>query len=188
MVLKDEVFQKDTLYVEYVVQNGERPEEVSKKIYDDEQYYWVILQINGITDYYNQWPLSLYELERYINKKYGGEAGAAEVHHYETVQVANQDGQVLLPAGLHVPANYVFTYPDDTNEADTTDDSTIVELTSFPVPVTNQEYEIDLNQKKSRIQVLDFDYIYDYEREYRLWHNSLPAQKSFVDISQTLDP
>ena len=104
-VVRDDIFKEDTLYIKYTVKDGERPDQVSYEMYDDEQYYWVILQINDITDYYNQWPLSLKELDEYITKKYGA-TGATEIHHYETVETLDNDGNLVLPGGLQVPADF----------------------------------------------------------------------------------
>ena len=58
LTVRDEAFRADTLYTPYTVSDGKRPDQVSYEVYGDEQFYWVILQINEITDYYNQWPLS----------------------------------------------------------------------------------------------------------------------------------
>ena len=80
---RDDIRAEKTIYSPYIIKNGERPDQISYKEYGDEQYYWIILQINEITDYYNEWPLSQYELDEYITKKYGV-VGADEVRHYET--------------------------------------------------------------------------------------------------------
>ena len=177
MRLRDEVFREDTLYTEYVLQDGETPDKVSRKFYEDEQYYWVILQINGIIDYYNQWPLSSYELEQYIIRKYGIE-GSGEVHHYETVEVKDSQGHILQHAGLRVNADYKFLYVDSSDPA--------IELSAFPSEITNRAYEFDLNSEKGRIQILDPEYILDYAREYTNHVRRQPEKKSEVDISEAI--
>ena len=111
-VVRDDVFKQDTLYTKYSVKNGTRPDQISYEIYGDNQYYWVILQINEIVDYYNQWPLSDKELDEYVSKKYG-KNGASEIHHYETVETFDSDGNRVLPGGLEVPEDFVYTYPSE---------------------------------------------------------------------------
>jgi hypothetical protein len=54
--VRDDIFREETLYAPYTIQNGQRPEQISEAIYGDAQFYWVILQVNDITDYYSQWP------------------------------------------------------------------------------------------------------------------------------------
>ena len=176
MSLRPELFREETLYVEYIVKNGETPDQVSRQFYEDTQFYWIILQINGIYDYYNQWPLSSYELEQYITRKYGTE-GAGGIHHYETQEVKDADGRIIQHAGLRVTENYVFRYVDSTDAT--------VELTSTPNPISNRAYELLENDKKSQIQILDPRYILDYAREFRKWAQSQPDSSSSVDISDS---
>ena len=110
LVIREDIFSQDTLYVNYTVQNGERPDQISYKEYGDEQYYWILLQINGVVDYYNQWPLSDVELEEYIIKKYGSFAAADQVRHYATREVFDTEGNLILPPGLIVSEDFSFNY------------------------------------------------------------------------------
>ncbi len=113
---RDDIFRQDTIYSEYIIKNGERPDQIAHDFYGDEQYYWIILQINEITDYYNQWPLSQLELDEYITRKYQSDEEALKTHHYETPRVVDINGNVLLREGLHVPSNFQFKYrPDPTS-------------------------------------------------------------------------
>jgi hypothetical protein len=174
MVIRRDVFDTDTLYYTYNIQDGERADQVSYKEYGDEQYYWIILQVNGIVDYYNEWPLSNSELEEYANKKYGGVVGAGAVHHYETVETYNSEGVKVLDGGLVVPQDFIFYYAD----TDT------VTLSTSPVAVSNLQYEKNLNEEKSEILLLDKKYLYDYVREWKLYLKTTPGAKSEVDISE----
>ena len=178
--VRSDIFREDTLYSPYRVKNGQRPDQISYEIYGDEQFYWIILQINDIYDYYNEWPLSEDELTAFVYKKYGGAAGAGQPHHYETVPVYNaaEPPDLLLPGGLVVPENYVFTYP--------TLPGTTVYQTSTPVVVTNYQYERRLNDRKSQIYLLDKKYIWDYERDVRNYALNLNDKASFIDISNVL--
>ena len=177
LTVREEIFREDTLYVSYQVKNGERPEQVSWNMYQDEQFYWVVLQINEITDYYSQWPLSEKELSEHVYKKYGGVAGAESVHHYETVETfdSSTPPNLMLPGGLTVPSNYIFRYP-------ITPGATVI-LSSTPVAVTNYEYERRLNEEKAQILVLAPKYIYDYDREVRNYAKNLKPSVSFLDFS-----
>ena len=157
--VRDDIYKEDTLYDDYVVSDGERPDQISYNIYGDEQWYWIILQINDITDYYNEWPLSNYELETFVVKKYGGESGAGGTHHWETVRTFDQANNLVLPGQMTVSKDYIFYYPS-------TPDSTVY-LSAIPVAVSNYEYERRLNDKKAQIQVLDKKYVYDFDREIR---------------------
>lgn len=179
-VIREDIFKEDTVYVTYEVKNGERPDQISYEQYGDEQYYWVILQINGIVDYYNEWPLSQQELEAYTLKKYGTTAKAEDIHHYETVETKDTAGNLVLPGGLTVDSDFIFRYPDDPNN------ETQITLSSLPAAVTNEEYERRLNDDKREIQILDPKYIYDYVREYKKLMAEARVSNSVVDISEVL--
>ena len=59
-----------TIFTEITVGDGERPEDIATRYYGNPFFNWTILVINDITDYYNQWPRSIVQLQDYINSKY----------------------------------------------------------------------------------------------------------------------
>ena len=172
-VVRDDVFKQDTLYTKYTVKNGTRPDQIAYEIYGDNQYYWVILQINEIVDYYNQWPLSDKELDEYVSKKYG-KNGAGEIHHYETVETFDSDGNRVLVGGMRVPEDFVYTYPSEVGGT--------VYLTSRPDYVTNVGYERKINEEKAEIFILKKKYLQDYVREFKNYGLNAKAQQSFISI------
>ena len=175
--IRDDIFKEETMYSPYTVKNGERPEQISEKIYGDGQFYWIILQVNNIVNYYQDWPLSDIELSEYVNEKYGGPVAAEEVHHWQTMETYDQStpANLVLPGQLQVPENFIYSYPAEPGSSTT--------LTTRPYSVSNFQYERDLNEKKSQISILDRKYIYDYDRETRKYAENLLPGASFVDIS-----
>lgn len=159
MRVRDDIYAEDTMYYEYVVQNGQRPEQISYELYGDERYYWMILQVNDIYDYWNQWPLDQVELETFIKEKWGSKAD--DVAYYETPEVKNDEGTVLLEAGLVVPESFIFYYYPDP-------DSNDIMLSAMPSAVTNRQDEVKKNDAKASINVIQKKYVYDIERE---WNN-----------------
>lgn len=162
MTVREDIFKTDTLYYKYNVVDGMRPEQIAYDVYGNEKYYWVILQVNDIVDYNNEWPLSQYELDQFIDKKYDGDVGG--IHHWETQEVLDDDGEVLQHAGLVVPENYVFEYRSGN-----------AFLTSRPGSVSNTEYEYQVNEEKASIYLLQKKYLFNYETE-------------VVDNAQAIDP
>lgn len=178
--VRDDIFREDTLYSPYTIKNGQRPDQISYQFYGDEQFYWIILQVNDITDYYNEWPLSEDELTEFVYKKYGGAAGAGQTHHWETIETYNTETPpvLLLPGGLVVPEDYIFYYSDPGSN---------VTLSSRPTSVSNFEYERRLNVAKSQIYILDKKYIWQYDKEVRNYAKNLDSLASYVDFS-TVSP
>jgi hypothetical protein len=178
MRVKDDILKEASLYTEYYIENNERPENVSYKVYGDEQFYWVILQVNDIVDYYNQWPLSSMELETYILKKYGSWNQAGLTHHWETVETFDDNGNLVLPGGVVVHKDYIFYYPNIPGSG-----PDVVELSSLPVPISNTEYEQRINEAKRNIVILNDRYIIDYIREVSTYALRLEPQSSDVSIA-----
>jgi len=157
MELRDDVAQEATNFYTYSIKNGERPEVIASNEYGDERHYWIILQINSIVDYYNQWPLSQHEFDTYMSSKYPTDKELNAVHHWETVEVRGSSGEVLLQEGIDVDEQYVFTYQPDPDD--------FVYLTSRPAQVTNYDYEQKLNEEKSEIILLDKKFLYSFENQ-----------------------
>jgi hypothetical protein len=59
-----------SIYYDYSVKDGERPEDIAYKMYKDAGKHWIILMSNNITDPNYDWVLSMRALEEYINMKY----------------------------------------------------------------------------------------------------------------------
>ena len=175
LTVRDDIYREETLYTKYNIQDGERPDEISYKFYGDEQYYWILLQINEIVDYYTQWPLSQNELTEFVNKKYGGARGAEQIHHWETVETYDRDTppNLILKGGLTVPESFKFEYPDVPGSS--------VYLTSFPIAFTNFDHERLLNEVKSQIFILDPKYINAYDREVRNYARNLEPSASYTE-------
>jgi len=67
--LKDDIL----LYTKYTIQDGERPDHVSQKLYGTPDYYWVFFMVNeNLTNIHTDWPLSRKEIQDYVAIKYDG--------------------------------------------------------------------------------------------------------------------
>jgi hypothetical protein len=170
MKVRDDLYKYDTIYDNYYIKNAQRPDEIAYELYDDEQYYWIILQINDITDYWNQWPLHDNELEDYINLKYGTEEQADAVRFYETEPQYDDDNNVIYPGGIRVSEDFV--YPSNLGIS-----------YQPPSAVTNRQYEWGLNDLKREIQVIQPKYIADFIRDFEIYARALPDVASEVSVS-----
>ena len=71
-------------FEEAFVQDGDTPESLAHQVYDDSQLHWIILYANYMTNPYYDWPLTYFDLQKFVNKKYGV-ANINAIHHYEDV-------------------------------------------------------------------------------------------------------
>lgn len=137
---------KSVVMYDYDVQDGERPDIIAYKYYDDETLDWVILLINNIIDPQFEWPLDDRSFERYMRKKYGSlETAKQTVHVYEKILRE----QSVLFDGTIIPEKRVVV------------DKDTYDLTSPTLrrTVDKYTYELELNEARSRIKILDNRYI-----------------------------
>ena len=173
--IREDIFKKDTLYYKYVIRNGERPDQVSYKEYGQEGWYWIVLQTNDIVDYYNEWPLSYHELEKFILRKYGSYEKAGEPHHYETVDTFDSEDNLVLHGGLQVSKDYSYEYG-------VTPGSLVTKM-SFPIEVSNREHEERLNEEKSHINLIQKKYVPDIIRDINNYSMNLKIQGSEMGLT-----
>ncbi len=143
-----------TMFERYQVEDNMRPEAIASKIYEDPELDWVILLVNNITNVRDQWPLSHNDLYNYMLDKYG-QTGLTDAHHYETVELKDSDGRIMLQGGLVVDDEFKFRYSVRKSNGDLTDPDNI-----NPVQViTNLAYEQRENDKKRQIRILKPAYV-----------------------------
>lgn len=129
-------------FEKYNIPGDESPYQVSQRIYKTPDYEWVILLTNNITNVYTQWPLTQVQLQDRMRRKYGTKL--AENHHWETKEVIFEGVQIVKP-GLIVERDYAVRRPD----------GQIIAGNILVRPVSNYEYEYELNEKKRTIYLLD---------------------------------
>jgi len=133
------------LYDTYDVKEGESPESIADKLYDDPELHWVVLLVNDVTDRYHQWPLNYSQFNQYIADKYDNIDG---VHHYELAQSSgNTDTKIEV-------YNNSALYSGDQD------------FYSTATTVTNREYEETQQDQKRQIRLLDPRYIQQFVEEY----------------------
>ena len=147
--VRDDIYGNVTAFSKYLVLDGERPDSVAKKLYDDENLDWIILLSNNIINVQDEWPMGQFDFQRYLDNKYSKDQ-LGEIHHYETNEVRNENNVMLLQAGLIVDSDFTFRYSND--------DGTIESVNSVQ-SVSNLKYEIDRNDAKRSINVLRKEYV-----------------------------
>jgi len=139
-------FRSTSLFYFYTLLDGEKVEDVSYKIYETIQYWWIILAINNIIDPYHDWMMGSQELESFMEGKYGDDLYG--VHHFINVDndgrtedgYNSQKWQNLIDNGQELPLHIQ--------------------------PISNREYEIIENEKNRNVKVISIDYIDDIQRDF----------------------
>ena len=132
--IKDDIFDYDY----YDVIDGETPEMIAFKYYNNSEYHWTILVANDIIDYYEDWPMSVQRFEQFVKDKYDNPQG---IHHYEISQTSG-DTTVKIDVGMNTTE-----YPSAT-------------------AISNYQYEDSLQEKKRQIRLIGTRYISGFVKEF----------------------
>lgn len=126
---------KSFVYQSHTVADGESAESLSEKLYGTSHHYWTIFVINAVINPYTDWPLASDVIEEFVDKKYGDKYA---IHHFWD----NQKNRIV----------------DDFDDAE----FRLVPVSTLPfyiIPVSNLEYETDLNNRRREIVVVNPRYI-----------------------------
>ena len=157
------VLKNPLLYYEYDVQEGDTPEIVAYKYYGDVNRYWIVLFSNQMMDPQWDWPLDYRNLVSYIEDKYGNPEG---IHSYQ---------KIITLTNLLNNTTTVNTYTISQAEYNSTIEETkTFEMSSGDViyqvekkSLSNYQYEVELNDTKRSIKLLNRDYASQLEQEFQ---------------------
>ena len=146
--ISEQIFSDLTFFTKYQIITDERPDNVAFKVYGDSNLDWMILLANNIINVQQEWPLEHQSYYNYLIGKYGSDAALQNIHHYETREIKNSVGKVIVPKGLEVPSTFTITYFDTGLGVQQTVTTEIV------TEITNQVYEDGLNDAKRNISII----------------------------------
>ena len=89
VAIRTKVKNNTSLFDTYTVQNGDTPESIADKLYDDPELHWVVLMVNDITDRYHQWPM--YEHHYEISQSSGDTSTKIEVYNNSALYTGDTD-------------------------------------------------------------------------------------------------
>tara|TARA_Y100000310_G_scaffold66834_1_gene62158 strand:+ start:1258 stop:1968 length:711 start_codon:yes stop_codon:yes gene_type:complete len=173
--IQDWIQDNVQFFNKYTIRDGERPDTMAERLYGTSERDWIIVLTAGITNIRNDWPLSNYDLYRYVEAKYGTDLNA--IHHYETIEVRDNRGRLILPAGQRVEQNFTIPTPYDASatnfyvgvrpQSDNIDYRSVNSDINPVTGVSNYEYETQLNESKRRIEVMKPIYLQQFLNDMR---------------------
>lgn len=78
------------LFVQYQIKDGEKSEDIAAKLYNNSQYWWVVLFSAQIVDPFYDWPLGSSEFIQWIIDSYGSIETAQNIIAYYIDSYGNQ--------------------------------------------------------------------------------------------------
>lgn len=192
--VKNQYKDNITFYTYYNIQDGERPDVVSSKLYGSTRYFWTFFMINdNLVNYYNDWPLSNQDMQELIAHKYEGvvltsdedfstkfskntifeglisgararlidkdpNLGLLRVEIISGQFTPNEIARDIL-SNEFVTVKSQIPFSDSVHHYENADGKHVNKNTIGATPITNTEYEFDINDKKTKIKVLRPAYV-----------------------------
>mgnify|MGYP005991310809 FL=1 len=150
--IREDFFQNATVFDKYSITGDERPDEVANKVYGSPLLDWVVLISNNVINIRDEWPMGQTDFNNYLDDKYSQDQ-LNEIHHYETKELKDATGSVLLSSGLVVDQSYIFMYTDVYGDLQTVSGSDVVTSVSY------FDYEQTKNDDKRSIFILRPEYL-----------------------------
>lgn len=152
--LRDDFLNVFTAFEKYTIAGDDRPDNVANAIYKDSGYDWLILVTNNIQNVRTEWPMPQGDFNNFINQKYTAQQ-LNSIRYYETTELRNSIGELIMPAGQIVDSNFTFKYTD----------AGIQQTYSSVVSVSNFEYENRINEDKRDIVLLRPQFVRVVEKD-----------------------
>ena len=144
--IRDDLQNVFTAFNKYQIPDGVRPDNVAEELYGGADLDWVVLLTAGITNVRDQWPLSNKDLYVFLENKYGDDLN--NTRFYETTEVRNSAGKLILPKGKVTNSNFQIPDPDNPS-------ATLNPVTA----ISNFVYETRKNDEKRDIFLLKPNYL-----------------------------
>lgn len=161
------ILENPLLYYSYDLKESDTPEIVADKYYGDSYRYWIVLFSNQILDPQWDWPLSYSNFNNYINDKYtsNGIDPYTTIRSYlKTTTIQNTSYQTTNVISVEISEN---DYQNSVPVSGTTNISN--EIVNYSITYSAQsyyDYEMNLNESKRNIKILNKDYLPQIQKEF----------------------
>ena len=165
--VKPNVLTNPLVYYTYDIQEGDTPEIIAHKYYGDSYRYWVVLFANQILDPQWNWPLSSRVFQDHLINKYGNiESLYNTTHHYEkTISSYDVNTNITTTNIVEIDENTYNNIFESTNTYTLPTGNVTVTITKKAVSV--YDYELNLNESKRNIKILNSIYVDQLETEFK---------------------
>ena len=184
-----EIVENTSLFYDYEVKDGETSEIIADKLYGSADRAWIVLLFNNLMNPYYDFPLISEQLNDLVESEYGTTVAVAQstIHHYEErirkttyyfdmPQSVHEDRYVVSATyqnpntGIVEARPYLPTLGSITVGPSYTEDfgsGVTVTVESTYHAISNYDYELEENEKRRKIKLLDKQYVISVENEFR---------------------
>jgi hypothetical protein len=154
-------FRKTTLadpyaFQPYQIVGDDRAEDIALYYYGGVEYTWLVWMSNRVIDPYFEWPMSDTNFNRYIQKKYAAQANTTGQAVIDWTLNTEIDTNIVFYRNIEDPDIKIY------KDTYTLDDSIVA---SEWEALRYYDYELELNNDRRLIQLLDKQYTRQVQRE-----------------------
>jgi len=159
--IDEDKFSYSVFFKKYAIKEGDRWDTIADLAYGSPLYDWVLILTNNVINPQFEFPIAEYELRDLVENP-------DDAAYYETTELKNQDGDVVLEAGLKVDAafrsrNYVFV--NSRANGILTYSQTLGSNVSRVV--TNFDVATRENESKREIYILKSQYLLEFVNNFK---------------------
>ena len=155
---------KSVLFQKYSLKDDDTLESLSNKLYDSPLHYWTFLIINDIIDPFSEWVMDSYLIEKFTAKKY--EKGI--------ISKLKDGTDFVLPLSIGTYGIHHFYNINTERRCDDVEDEYYRDKYSLNpksigkniLPVTNLEYEGQLDLERRSILILSNAHLIEFEEDF----------------------
>jgi len=171
--IDEDRFSYSVFFKRYAIQDGDRLDLIAEKTYGTALYDWVIMLTNNMINPYFDLPISESQIRNLVENP-------DAIHHYETLEVKNSEGVVVLKEGIIVDQRFVarpFVYLDKSTPSLIYTSRVGNLITKL---VTNLDQAILENEAKREIYLLKPNYIAQFVNTFKA-QNFYSKSTNYVD-------
>lgn len=174
--LQEELQNNPMLFYTYAIQDGDTPEIIADKYYNDPFSYWVIMYSNQLLDPIWSWPLSYQQFLEFIDSKYAVEAEAEDKTPFEYVNTTVYAYQKITETTDGLTGNVnkqttTISLEEYNSLVPSTQTVSLPNGTTCTIKIdktliTIYDYEFNLNEEKRNIKILNGVYLKQFEKAF----------------------
>ena len=164
----------------YQIQDGDTPEIIADKYYENSERHWIVLLFNDIIDPQFDWPLNQNSIIEYIDKKYKANGASNTTvqtgiawalsennvqSYFKVVTTTTTDGTVTIEK-FKLDKN-TYSNVAATTLSVTTQVGQQVTIKTSKETQSYYTYEIEENEKKREIKLLKSEFVPAVEKEFK---------------------
>jgi hypothetical protein len=164
--IRQAVLDNTLVQYTYTVRDGETPEIIAAKYYDDPNKHWIVLLANQIIDPHFDWPMNSDAFGKYIDATYGSFAAAqALVHHYEKIVTTIDSFSSESTVNTYVVDYNTYVATIESTNSYAIPGGSSVKRTVTKQAVDHYTWELARNEARRQITLIDKQYAGQIEAE-----------------------